>query len=156
MNIRDEYDELEKDLDEAKEILGLKEENMNVHQIIEKYLADNGYDGLCNPKRACGCYIDDLFPYDYDCDPAQCQPGYNVAVEGGWKIKPDKENHVEDVIARLSILRVSAENIEAVKDAVKLLKSMDAAISLTLEENRHLADGDNCTLWRLKQIGGKE
>lgn len=30
------------------------------------------------------------------------------------------------------------------------------AIEKTLEENRHLADGEKCTLWRLKQaIGGR-
>jgi len=127
---------------------------MNVYRVVEKYLADNGYDGLCNPREECGCHISDLFPCDFN--PSQCQPGYKIVGEGGWVIKPGKQNYVEDTIARLSMLQSPSTDSEVVKDAVELLKRMDTAISLTLEENRHLADGDNCTLLRLKQIGGEE
>ena len=35
------------------------------------------------------------------------------------------------------------------KDEIEMLRS---AINTTLEENGHLADGDNCTLIRLKQV----
>jgi len=62
---------------------------MNVHQIVAKYLTDNGYDGLCNPREECGCHISDLFPCD--SDPSQCQPGYEAVVEGGWIIVPGKD-----------------------------------------------------------------
>jgi hypothetical protein len=44
---------------------------MNVKEIIEKYLVDNGYDGLCGDE--CGCAIGDLRPCDgpnEDCVPA--------------------------------------------------------------------------------------
>jgi hypothetical protein len=89
MNIKDEYDEFEKDLNEARKILKSKGENMNVHQIVEKYLTDNGYDGLCLPEQECGCHISDLFPCG--SDPSQCQPGHRAAAEGGWIIIPGKD-----------------------------------------------------------------
>jgi hypothetical protein len=44
-------------------------------RIIEKYLKDNGYDGLC--KEDCGCKLDDLAPCGIDysnCVPAYLQP----------------------------------------------------------------------------------
>jgi len=62
---------------------------MNVHQIVEKYLADNGYDGLCNPEQECGCHMSNLFLCD--SDPSQCQPGYEAVVEGGWIIITGKD-----------------------------------------------------------------
>ena len=47
---------------------------MTVKEIIEKYLRDNGYDGLCCPDEECGCHVDDLIPC---CDPCEeCMPGY--------------------------------------------------------------------------------
>lgn len=46
-----------------------------VYTIIEKYLKDNGYDGLCNPAdEGCGCRIGDLVPCGSDF--SMCQPGY--------------------------------------------------------------------------------
>lgn len=45
-----------------------------VKGIIEKYLRDNGYDGLCGNE--CGCGLDDLAPC---CDnPLECIPAYKV------------------------------------------------------------------------------
>ncbi len=35
---------------------------MTVLEIVEKYLRDNGYDGLYNPDDECGCLINDLAP----------------------------------------------------------------------------------------------
>jgi hypothetical protein len=32
--------------------------------------------------------------------------------------------------------------------------ALRAAMRRTLQENRHLADGENCTLWRLKKAVG--
>jgi len=46
---------------------------MTAREIVEKYLRDNGYDGLCGEE--CGCSIDDLMPCDYDCT-SGCEPGY--------------------------------------------------------------------------------
>lgn len=37
-------------------------------------------------------------------------------------------------------------------DAAEEISRLRNAIKETLEENRHLADGDNCTLLKLKQI----
>lgn len=49
---------------------------MDVKQIIKKWLADNGYDGLCG--FGCGCGLDDLMPCSgCDC----CQPAYKVICE---------------------------------------------------------------------------
>ncbi len=51
---------------------------MNVHDIVKKYLEDNGYDGLCTDE--CGCHIDDLMPC---CQEGiiSCEPGYAMSVE---------------------------------------------------------------------------
>jgi hypothetical protein len=46
---------------------------MTAREIIEKYLKDNGYDGLCNSDVECGCDLDELAPCDsnmLDCEPA--------------------------------------------------------------------------------------
>ncbi len=51
-----------------------------VREIIQKYLIDNHYHGLCN--NDCGCHLRDLMPCcsDGTCisneSPADCQPGY--------------------------------------------------------------------------------
>jgi hypothetical protein len=45
---------------------------MDVMSIIEKYLRDNNFDGLCNDD--CGCDVDDLAPCGglvVDCKPAK-------------------------------------------------------------------------------------
>ncbi|MDP2365057.1 MAG: hypothetical protein Q8M94_14970 [Ignavibacteria bacterium] len=51
---------------------------MTVKEIIEKYLRENGYDGLFYEE--CFCEIDDLFPCDEDginCELGiDCEPGY--------------------------------------------------------------------------------
>ena len=49
---------------------------MNIKEIVEKYLKDNGYDGLCNSDFSCGCGLKDgLFPcnepFSADCVPAR-------------------------------------------------------------------------------------
>lgn len=50
---------------------------MNCHDIIAKYLNDNGYDGLCRPYGECGCGLDDLMPCDGE-NIAECEPGYKI------------------------------------------------------------------------------
>jgi hypothetical protein len=51
---------------------------MNIKEIVEKYLKDHSYDGLCNPNFSCGCGLKDgLFPCDdlcgLDCVPAMAK-----------------------------------------------------------------------------------
>jgi len=49
------------------------EEVMNLKSIIEEWLTDNGYDGLCNPDEECGCSFDDFMPCS---EPSmECQAG---------------------------------------------------------------------------------
>lgn len=52
---------------------------MYIRQIVEKYLKENGYDGLCG--EGCGCQISELFCCEY---PAMddCQPGYKITCPG--------------------------------------------------------------------------
>lgn len=40
-------------------------------------------------------------------------------------------------------------------DAAARLESLDRAIRETLQEHRHLADGEDCTLIRLKRVIGQ-
>lgn len=60
--------------------------------------------------------------------------------------KPNQSLYAQ--IDKLRALYAVFELKEAIN--AKLFK----AINETLEENRHLADGDKCTLWRLKQAIG--
>lgn len=46
---------------------------MNTREIIEDWLKENCYDGLCYPDE-CGCQIGDLMPCDSYC--GHCRPGY--------------------------------------------------------------------------------
>ena len=54
---------------------------MNVKQITEKYLQDNGYDGLYSDLYGCACETNDLFPCD--CNVGECEPGYRVDYPDG-------------------------------------------------------------------------
>ena len=68
-------------------------DNMTVKQIVEQYLRQHGYDGLCwhNGGETCGCELCDLMP----CDGAgpDCAAGYKgPGIEGGdWAIYPSKD-----------------------------------------------------------------
>lgn len=53
---------------------------MNVENVIEEYLATNGYGGLCN-EDGCGCLLEDLMPCQGN--PIKCMPGYNVPCDCG-------------------------------------------------------------------------
>ena len=46
---------------------------MTLKELVEKWLRENGYDGLFNPDD-CACDLNDLFPCD--CPQADCEPGY--------------------------------------------------------------------------------
>jgi hypothetical protein len=52
---------------------------MNVKEIVQIWLRDNGYDGLYNTDAPCGCELDDLFCCD--CCSPDCKPGYRVDVK---------------------------------------------------------------------------
>lgn len=47
---------------------------MTVHEIVKKYLIENGYDGLYTDD--CGCLVEDLMPCSCDC--SYCNAGYKV------------------------------------------------------------------------------
>ena len=49
------------------------EEKMTVKEIIEKYLKDNKFDGLCNDECGCGNGPDCIAPCDL---PLDCEPAY--------------------------------------------------------------------------------
>ena len=59
-------------------------------------------------------------------------------------------------------LRILAEQIQApdhipsmcLRDAACMIESLELAIRTTIEQNLHLADGDTCTLKRLKDAIG--
>ena len=48
---------------------------MTIEVIIEKYLKDNGFDGLCDPALECGCGLDDFMPCGGE-GVIDCQPAY--------------------------------------------------------------------------------
>ena len=66
---------------------------MNVKEIIEKYLKDNGFDGLCNSDSECGCDLEDLMPCDNEC--GDCEPAYKHKCpeghESDWLMTLSKE-----------------------------------------------------------------
>ncbi len=74
-------------------------------------------------------------------------------------------NHIAKELFHMpKALRILAAEIKApdhipatcLRDAAAMIEHLHEAIRLTLEENRHLADGDDCTLLRLKKaIGSK-
>ena len=47
---------------------------MDVKQILEKWLKDNGYGGLYS--EGCGCKIGELVLCDNDC--SECEPGFVI------------------------------------------------------------------------------
>jgi hypothetical protein len=65
---------------------------MTVKDIIEKYLRENGYDGLAGED--CGCGLDDLAPC---CEPipADCVPAYRVMCDGKPPVDEDGETDHE-------------------------------------------------------------
>ena len=65
---------------------------MTIEEIIEKYLKDNGFDGLCrldpgSVKFDCSCGLDDLMPcseYFGDCQPAYKHNCDKVETKNGY------------------------------------------------------------------------
>ncbi len=68
---------------------------MNVRQIVEQYLKENGYDGLYS-KGDCACVASDLMPCDDGF--SNCESGYLCArdsEEYEYRIGPEKYHEPE-------------------------------------------------------------
>jgi hypothetical protein len=63
--------------------------NPTVHEIVESWLRQNGYDGLYFDAQECGCFLTDLMP----CDGAahDCKAGY-------WIIERNCDGEEIDVV----------------------------------------------------------
>ena len=62
---------------------------MNVREIVQKYLKENGFDGIYNDE--CACLTDDLAPCSESMD--DCEPGYRGPCDCGdhdWHIGPNR------------------------------------------------------------------
>jgi len=59
-----------------------------------------------------------------------------------FEFPTDDRTHVTSTSAKLFALHIARPLLDAIKQ--------------TLSENRHLADGDNCTLIELKRVIGEE
>lgn len=67
---------------------------ISVGKLVEEYLRNNDYDGLCNDE--CGCVVDDLFPCSGDGLIYDCKPGHRVEGEDGQEIiVEDREAYLE-------------------------------------------------------------
>jgi len=67
---------------------------MNIKEIVEKYLTDNGLDWLCMPDMDCACLVRDLMP----CGEIYCQCQAGKLVCGiatndyhWWDIVPEEK-----------------------------------------------------------------
>lgn len=71
---------------------------MTVKEILEKYLRENDFDGLCHPLTECGCGLDDLIG---PCEGAQadCKPAYavNLPEYGQWFVVMDRRPTKEEM-----------------------------------------------------------
>ena len=68
---------------------------MQVYEIIENYLKENGYDGLFNSDFECGCETGGLFS---ECREPQedCRAGYKVPCDGKCDDPDTCEFHIVD------------------------------------------------------------
>jgi hypothetical protein len=65
----------------------------NVEEIVERYLLENGYDGLYQ-QGECACKIGNIGPCDHLC--LDCEPGYLTETPGGehdYIIGPEKKDN---------------------------------------------------------------
>lgn len=77
---------------------------MNVRQMVEKYLKENGFDGLfADVPGGCGCEIGDLMPCEEPCDVCEAgvkivciDPDCDYGSEPHWHIMVQKESEVKD------------------------------------------------------------
>ncbi len=65
---------------------------LNAGQIVEKYLKDNGYDGLFCSEEPCACLISDIAPCG---EPnGECEAGYKTACDGSAYCDGKCEFHI--------------------------------------------------------------
>lgn len=57
----------------------MSEQNPTVQEIVEKFLRENGFDGLFCEDLDCACNLEDLITCQDDCH--ECEAGYNVPCE---------------------------------------------------------------------------
>lgn len=88
VNSKDRFNNLSKLVEYAYLDLGLLGVRMTIKEIVEKYLTENGFDGLCHAYVGCGCRIGDLMP----CD----EPGVNC--EAGHEGPGDPDEEIEFTI----------------------------------------------------------
>ena len=70
---------------------------MTVYEIVEKYLVDNSYDGLCNDE--CGCPLGDLMPC-YSQGVIECVPGYRISAAEARKRFHGTFEHCDYIIVK--------------------------------------------------------
>lgn len=71
-----------------------KKKQIPISQIVEKYLRDNGFDGLCNGDFECGCGLNSLCACEYP-DWVNCIPGYKMFDDDS-----DSESYGETIIVK--------------------------------------------------------
>ena len=70
---------------------------MKASEIVCKYLADNGYDGLCQLDGDCACLLENFMSCDYSpCDYGDCEAAYkhtcdNPVCETEYYISVEKD-----------------------------------------------------------------
>jgi len=71
---------------------------MDIQEIVETYIRENGFDGLYIPGE-CGCAVDDLFPCGGDGNVLECEAGYRSEDESSeydFVIGPKKVKEAPD------------------------------------------------------------
>lgn len=68
---------------------------MNLKQIVEKYIRENGFDGLYCERWSCDCNLNDLMKcelIDEDCQPGYQREANEMEKEAGhdYVITPEK------------------------------------------------------------------
>jgi len=76
----------------------------NCKEIIQKYIRDNNYDGLCNIYIECGCSIDDICLMESCFD--ECVPAYKgKSLDGDDLYYCNKQNAEESVIEYTKLMK---------------------------------------------------
>jgi hypothetical protein len=70
---------------------------MNVREIVERYLRENGFEGLFSQIGECGCPLSDFMPC-YGEDIADCEPGYSVKAGDYYGPDDEYDGEPDDII----------------------------------------------------------
>lgn len=66
---------------------------MSVGDILRRWLAENGYDGLFNEDGWCGCHASDIGDCPNTCDGmCDCLPAYEIAACQGCEVNCDLQD----------------------------------------------------------------